>query len=228
MISRLTDTDMAAKRCVIFDFDGTLADTKPTIVRTATRVLTEWGIDPAVIAARVDELIGPPFPEAFSWIFGVSAADADEITRRYRDIYLHLGAEAWPLFAGAHELLRDLRAQGRLVAVASSKAQPTVEMGIRDNDALDCFDLVCGKRPGICDTKAEAIIEVMRELGCTAQECIMVGDRYHDVEGAHEAGLPCIGVLFGNTATRAELEDAGAIAVVDTMDELRELFALSA
>ncbi len=227
MISRLTTTRSAALRCVIFDFDGTLADTKPAIIRTATTVLTEWGIDPAVIAKRVNELIGPPFPEAYSWIFGLSAEDAVEITERYRGIYWKLGREAWPLFDGVRTLLDQLRTAGLHVAVASSKMQAMVEKSIRDNDAMECFDLVCGKRPGVCDTKAEAIAEVMRELGFTPDECIMVGDRYHDMEGAHEAGVDCIGVLFGNTATRTELEQAGAVAVCDTVDELHELLTAS-
>ena len=48
----------------------------------------------------------------------------------------------------------------------------------------------------------------------------MVGDRFYDVEGAREVGVPCVGVLFG-TATRAELEDAGAAQVVTSVDELR-------
>ena len=50
----------------------------------------------------------------------------------------------------------------------------------------------------------------------------MVGDRFYDVEGAKANGVPCIGVLFG-TATRAELEGAGAAAVVESVGELRRV-----
>lgn len=216
-----TAIPLVQRRCVIFDFDGTLADTKPTIVRTATRVLLDWGIDAETIAAHVDELVGPPFPEAYSLVFGVSEKAAQEITRRYRDIYRHLGLDAWPLFAGAKELLQDLRKAGKLVAVASSKQQATVEMSIADNEAEDCFDLVCGKRPGHCETKAGAIRECMTELGCGPAECVMVGDRFHDVEGAREAGIECVGVYYGDTARPGELERSGAVAIAGSIEELR-------
>lgn len=214
---------LSERSCVIFDFDGTLADTKPTIVRTAKEVLLGWGIDPETVATRVDELVGPPFPQAFSLVFGVSASAAEEITRRYRAVYLNLGLEAWPLFAGTREMLGELRAAGKLVAVASSKMQATVEMSIRDNEAESCFDLVCGKRPGRCETKAGAIRECMERLGCAPGACVMVGDRYHDVEGAHEAGIDCVGVYYGDTARPGELEEAGAVAVAQSVDELRAI-----
>ena len=212
----------SAHRCVIFDFDGTVADTKPTIVRTAAGVLEEWGIPADVVAAKVDQLIGPPFPEAFSWVCGVSEDDAREITRRYRERYLTSGPEAWPFFAGMHELLKELRSSGRLVAIASSKLQSAVDKAVADNRAEGLFDVVVGKCPGV-DTKDDAIREAIARLGCTAENAVMVGDRHHDVEGAHVCGIPCIGVLFGNTASREELEEAGAVAVVDTVAELREV-----
>ena len=208
-----------ALRCVVFDFDGTVADTKPTIVKTAARVLEEWGIPADVVAAKVDQLIGPPFPEAFSWVFGVSEEDAREITRRYRERYLASGPEAWPFFAGMHELLQNLRSSGRLVAIASSKLQSAVDKAVADNHAEDLFDVVVGKCQGV-STKDDAIREAVARLGCTAEDAVMVGDRHHDVEGAEACGIPCVGVLFGNTASREELEEAGAVAVVDTVEEL--------
>ena len=211
---------ISRRNLVIFDFDGTLADTKPTIVRTATGVLLEWGIPEDVVATHVDELIGPPFPEAFSWVFGVSEADALEITRRYRERYFASGPEAWPLFPGVRELLGLLREQGRRVAIASSKAQQAIDRGVSDNDAWPLFDAVVGKRPGEVDTKADAIMRVLADMGCSPDDAVMVGDRFHDVEGALSCGVPCVGVTWGDTGTREELEGAGAVAVADTPDDL--------
>ena len=68
--------DVANRRCVVFDYDGTIADTKPAIVDTATKVLLDWGIPQNEVAQKVGDLIGPPFPQAFSMVFGVSADDA--------------------------------------------------------------------------------------------------------------------------------------------------------
>ena len=81
----------------IFDFDGTIADTKASILSTATTVLSRWGFGERDLQ-RVGELIGPPFPQAFEWVFGLTAEDAVEVTRQYREIYNNLGIEAWPAF----------------------------------------------------------------------------------------------------------------------------------
>lgn len=220
VITWTDDTDVAARRLVLFDFDGTIADTKPTIVRTASRVLLDFGIDQQTITAKVGEIIGPPFPEAFSLVFGVSPQEAEAITQAYRAHYLTYGPEAWPLFEGVRELLGRLRAAGRLTAVASSKLQRAIDRGIDDNDLRGQFDALVGKRPGVVDTKSEAIEAAMGIFGCTADETVMVGDRFHDVEGAQACGVPCVGVLFGDTGTREELEQAGAFAVVETTEEL--------
>lgn len=223
MITMRQDAELGSRGTILFDFDGTLADTKPAIVRTAGKVLKDWGLDPALVDERVGELVGPPFPEAFTLVFGLPHEDAEEVTRRYRAIYTKLGAQAWPLFGQVRALLTHLRDAGKVVAVASSKPDWLVRVCIADNDASDLFDLVVGGIPGEVETKAQAITRVMELLGAPADACVMVGDRFHDVEGAAEAGIPCIGVTWGGTGTREELIDAGAIAVVDEVPELEKL-----
>ena len=213
---------LSERAVVVFDFDGTLADTKAGIISTATTVLSQWGV-PAADLARVGDIIGPPFPQAFEQVFGLSHDAAVEVTRRYRDIYMHLGIEAWPAFPGVADLLRDLRAAGRRLAVASSKRTNLVRRGLDDNQIASLFDIVCAKGSDDESTKTDAIVRSMRELGAGPADTVMVGDRFHDVEAAAACGVSCIGVLYGQTADRAELEDAGAVAVAQTVDELRAL-----
>jgi phosphoglycolate phosphatase len=207
---------------VIFDFDGTIADTKASILSTATTVLSRWGFGERDLQ-RVGELIGPPFPQAFEWVFGLTVEDAVEVTRQYREIYNNLGIEAWPAFPGIVDLLGELHDAGRTLAVASSKRTYLVERGLADNGVLNLFDVVCAREADSDSTKADAIREALERLGRSAGQAVMVGDRYHDVEAAIACGVPCIGVLYGKTADRAELEGAGAAAVVDTVEGLRTL-----
>lgn len=211
-----------AHKVVVFDFDGTIADTKESIIRTAKTVLSRWGFGERDLE-RVGDLIGPPFPQAFEWVFGLSAEDAREVTRQYRDIYNNLGLEAWPAFPGVVELLRDLRAAGRTLAVASSKRTYLVERGLTDNGVLGLFDTVCAREADSESTKEDAIRGALARLGANAGDAVMVGDRFHDVDAANACGIPCVGVLYGNTADRAELEDAGAAAIASTVEELRDL-----
>lgn len=214
--------DIASRRVVVFDYDGTLADTKAGIIATATTVLTRWGL-PKEDLARVGDIIGPPFPEAYELVFGLSHEDAEEVTRQYREIYHKKGVEAWPAFPGVVDMLRELKGAGKALAVASSKTADLVRRGLADNDIADLFDVVCAKERDGESTKADAIRAALAALDATPDDAVMVGDRFHDVEAAKACGVPCVGVLYGKTADRAELEEAGAVAVAETVDELRDL-----
>lgn len=213
---------LSERKAVVFDFDGTIADTKAGIIATATTVLRGCGV-PEADLARVGEIIGPPFPQAFEQVFGLSHDAAVEVTQRYRDIYTNLGIEAWPAFPGMVELLEDLHAAGRGLAVASSKRTSLVRRGLDDNQVTGLFDIVCAKDSDDESTKTDAIVRALRQLGAGPGDAVMVGDRFHDVEAAARCDVPCIGVLYGQTAERAELEEAGAVAIAQTMADLRRL-----
>lgn len=214
--------NLTGREAIIFDFDGTIADTKACIMSTATKVLTDWGV-PAEQLSRVGDLIGPPFPQAFEQVFGLSEDDAIEVTRRYRDIYSHLGVDAWPAFPGMVQLLEELRDRGKLLAVASSKRAPLVLRGLEDNGMRGLFDTVRARDSDGKVTKADAIRLALADLEAAPARAVMVGDRFHDVEAAIACGIPCIGVLYGDTAKPGELEDAGAVAIASTVDELRSM-----
>ena len=211
---------ISERRYVLFDFDGTLADTMPSITSTAVEVLREWGMTDDEIG-DTKRLVGPPFPAAFSMVYGVSEDDAAEITRRSRAIYNVQGPETFPLFDGMGELLDTLRANGRHLAVATSKTASQAERMVRELGIWDKFDAVVGKVRDGRGAKATIIGDALERLGCTADDAVMVGDRFYDVEGAAQLGMPCVGVLFG-TATEAELADAGAAAIARTADEVAD------
>lgn len=216
------ELSLASRRTIIFDFDGTIADTKAGIISTATTVLRGWGV-PEEDLMRVGDIIGPPFPQAFMQVFGLSFEDATEVTRRYRDIYNYLGIKGWPAFPGIAQLLRELKAAGKVLAVASSKRSYLVRQGLEDNGIYDLFACLHARGADDDSTKTDAIRAALDELKAPLDDAVMVGDRFHDVEAALACGIPCVGVLYGNTADRAELEGAGAAAIAQTVDELGAL-----
>lgn len=211
--------DVTGRRLVIFDFDGTLANTVPVIVRTARTVLARHGLTDDDMG-DLTRLVGPPFPQAYSLVYGFSEDEAAQITAEYRAIYRTIGPEAWPLFDGVAGLLRRLRAAGRLTAVASSKQMPMVRTALADNKITDLFDLALGKSSDAEGDKIALIARALRELGVSADDAVMVGDRHHDVEAAAACGVPCVGVTYGGTGTVEELMGAGAWACADTVEEL--------
>ena len=210
------------RHVILFDFDGTVADTKAAIVQTATTALTDFGLDPSELG-DVSRLIGPPFPEAFEQVYGLSGADAQWVTNRYREIYTTLGLEAWPLFEGMRELMGDLRAAGKTLCVATSKRQGVLDRALADEGMAEAFDLKVGKPSDEPFSKAQTIALVLELVGASADDAVMVGDRHHDVEGALACGVPCVGVTYGGTGDYEELAGAGASLVVDTVAQLAEV-----
>ena len=218
----LTGEDVTGRALVLFDFDGTLADTVDGICATARTVLRAHGV-PEGELARVSQIIGPPFPQAFSLVFGLSEEEAAQVTAEYRAIYQDLGIKGWPLYPGMRALLEELRAAGRRLAVASSKREALVIKAVADNGVSDLFDIVLGKKSDDQVSKAQTIVRAIDGLGLAPSDAVMVGDRHHDVEAAAACGVPCVGVTYGGTAEPGELEAAGACAVAASVDELRRV-----
>lgn len=210
---------LSERPCVLFDFDGTLADTKPAIVDTARRVLREWGMTDDEIADP-GRLVGPPFPAAFSIVYGMSDEDAAEVTRRYRAIYAKLGLETYMLFDGMAELLQSLKAAGKRLAITTSKREETAHTMLADNGVEQLFDVIVGQTDPTRADKTTLLGDTLAALGCSADEAVMVGDRFYDVEGAAANGVPCVGVYLGGTAPKGELEAAGAAACAHSVAEL--------
>lgn len=209
----------------MFDFDGTLADTTQGIVSTARQVLSEYGMSEAEMG-DLRRLIGPPFPAGYTMVYGIPPEDARRLTDRYHQIYDERGPESHRLYPGMAELLRRLKADGRLLAVASSKQHPLVTRMLEDDGVLGLFDAVQGQTDPAHAGKPYLIGHVLELLGARPEEAVMVGDRDYDVLGAAELGVPCAAVLFG-TAERAELERAGAAAVCETPAELARVLGVS-
>lgn len=211
--------ELAARPCVVFDFDGTLGDTRSSIIEVAREVLLDYGLDEAELS-RVGELIGPPFPQAFSMVFGLSEQDAQTVCDRYREIYNDLGPAGWPAFPGVPDMLRDLKERGKTLVCASSKRMGLLSRCLSDEGIEPLFDVALGKMSDQAASKTDTIREALRQAGRNADEAVMVGDRHYDVEAAEPLGIPTIGVLYGGTAAPDELGKAGAVCTVDTVAEL--------
>ncbi len=109
------------------------------------------------------------------------------------------------------------------VAVASSKNQPMLEMGLRDNNLIAKLDTYVGRNDEAATDKITAIAHVMSQLGFDASESVMIGDRRFDMEAAFPNKIPCVGVLYGKTTNKQELIDAGAVVIVDTVEDLHHV-----
>ncbi len=210
-------------RYLLFDLDGTLTDSAPGIVRCVRFALERLGVD-VPLSSDLRSFVGPPLVDSFRKI-GLSEARTAEAVALFRGEYESKGILENSPYAGVAELLSALSAAGYRLAVATSKPEEMAVRVLRRFDLERWFSTVCGgESDGPGRTKAGVIERVLKlERIEERRMAAMIGDRCHDVEGAHTAGIDAIGVLWGY-GTREELERAGVVGVAERPDDLMQWF----
>ena len=123
-------------------------------------------------------------------------------------------------FSGAHDLIRELKRRGHRVVLASSSIAKHAEHFV---DLLEVRELIDGwtTKDDVDATKPEPDLIKVALAKAGTDDAVMVGDTPWDVEAARKAGLQTIAVLTGGAYSEAELRDAGAVAVFESVAELR-------
>lgn len=204
---------------ILFDLDGTLTDSGLGITKGVQYALGQMGIE---VPPRESLFcfIGPPLHKSFQNFYGMDEAESVEAVRQFRIYYNEMGGilenEVYP---GIREMLRDLKAAGKRLVIATSKPQAAAEK-VMHHFGLDEFvpEIIGGTDDDRRNSKGKVIAWVLRELGVDPASAIMVGDREHDIHGAAENGIPAIGITWGY-GDRAELQTAGAKVIFDTPKE---------
>lgn len=207
-------------KSILFDLDGTLTDSGEGIMKCAVYALAHYGID-APSEEQLRTFVGPPLTETFAR-FGVPQDKLAEAVEVYRKRYIPIGRFENHPYAGVRELLEQLRNNGHKLYVATSKPEwMSIEI-LEHFDLAKYFDIICGAATDFSRNTKEAVITHLLSQ-CDAQSnAVMVGDTAYDVIGAKAHNIPCIGVAWGYGSI-ADMENAGAISIAHTMEELYEL-----
>lgn len=207
-------------KTVLFDLDGTLTDSAPGITNSAARALAYFGIE-----EKPEDLlrfIGPPLNESLSEYYGFTPEQTAKTVEVFREYFVEKGWLENAPYPGIPELLRDLKAGGLQLMVATSKPEVQAVRILKHFGLVEYFTRVCGAPAGNEDggRKADVVRRALQfsELSST----VMVGDRKYDVLGAQENGIPCIGVLYGY-GSREELSAAGASFIAENLEALKKL-----
>lgn len=209
-------------KTVLFDLDGTLSNSKEGITKSAQYALHHFGIEEPDLD-KLEFFIGPPLTYTFETHYGMDPETAVAATAKYRERYHEIGIYECHMYEGVETLLQHLREKGYRIGMASSKPEESCRTILKYFGILEYFDDVTGATmDGRIATKAEVLREALRRMEEQDQSrVVLIGDTRFDVEGAGEVGIPCIGITYG-FGSRAELEESGAIAVFDTLEEVEE------
>ncbi len=205
---------------VLLDLDGTISDSESGIGKSLAHAFVACGYD-APDRNTIRSMIGPPFEVSFPKV-GIHVDDVQRVIDAYRVRYEDVGLFENEMYAGVPEMMESLQSEGHTISLATAKPQDTAIRIIEHFGLSDFFARKVGATHDIGGrrTKGEVITHALHLLGVSPHDrialdhVIMVGDRDHDVEGAHLNAIDCIGVSWG-FGSHAELTGAGAVTVVD-------------
>jgi phosphoglycolate phosphatase len=219
------ETAMDLQPIVVFDLDGTLADTAHDLIATLNVILGLEGL-PALPLAQARDLIGAGARPLIQRGFAASNTALSEerlevLYRAFLDYYhLHI-ADHSVLFAGAVEALDALSAQGFRLAVCTNKLEAHALELLKVLEVLDRFAFVAGKDSfPFFKPDPRHLLETIARAGGDPGRAVMVGDSRTDIDTAKAAGVPVVAVTFGYTDV--PVRKLGPDAAIDEFRALPE------
>ena len=206
---------------VIFDLDGTLLYTLEDLTDSTNYVLEKHGFPKKTIEEvktyvgnGVSMLIERAIPE------GVNNPDFENCLSDFKTHYSKNMYNKTKPYDGIIPLLTKLKGNGYKLAVVSNKYDSAVK-SLCKKYFPNFIDIAIGSVVNV-KPSPEMVLNIIKKLGVTNDECIFVGDSEVDIQTAKNADIPCISVIWGYK-TIDFLYNNGAETIIYTPDELLEL-----
>jgi phosphoglycolate phosphatase len=206
---------------ICFDWDGTLFDSTANIARSIQQAVADVGGTPPT-QEQAAYVIGMPLVPA------LAKAAPDVPPERYRELaaryHAHYTAhqDDLSLFPGVLPLLRDLRARGCRLAVATGKSRRGLDEVLRSRPLqnLRLQDVFDGSRTADETAgKPDPLMlhQLMAQFGAPPGRTLMIGDTTHDLHMAQNAGCASVGVSYGAQGDSSEFAAFGPLLVADSV-----------
>ena len=206
---------------LIFDFDGTLGDTRRNIVTTMQMTIAEIGL-PCRSDAECASTIGLPLHGCFEALFpNMDKMVIQQCIETYRRIFQENMQTIKPqTFPKVVETLSALREKGLTLAIASSRSHASLVELTHDLGISNVISYMIGADDvNKAKPNPEPVLNILEALGYKACQTLVVGDMDVDILMGANAGTKTCGVTYGN-GTKKELEEVGADYVINSIDEL--------
>ena len=210
-------------KVIIFDLDGTLADTLQDLADTMNHCLQELGFATHK-TQDYKMMVGTGSRELCRKALPPERADlTDKLLEMNLTRYARHYLDKTKPYPGIVRMLQDLKSQGLHLAVLSNKPDDFVKLICRQLFAPDSFEIVLGQHDGLpCKPDPAGVLDILRQMQAAPDEAIYVGDSGTDMTTAIAAGVRAVGVSWG-FRDRSELLTAGAYHIIDKPSELLEL-----
>ena len=215
------DFDPSRYELLIFDWDGTLADSIGRIV-DAMRQAADLSGRPVRDDLAIKGIIGLGLPEAIRTLYpDITGNDLIDFRQHYADSYMAMDNDVpSPLFQGVLESIEGFRAEGYKLAVATGKARRGLNRVLKAHDWLDYFDITRAADETASKPDPLMLHEILQHCGVQPERALMVGDSSFDLLMARNAGMDSVAVGYG-AQTLDSLREYEPRLAIDSFPELR-------
>ena len=210
-------------KLIIFDFDGTLADTEPLITQTMMKTLRAVGL-PACSREQCRAMIGLPLKETFMQLLPIDSATGDLCAETYEQIFaVDNRPGAVGMFPHVSETLQALHQRGYLLSIATSRGRTSLEAFLRDMQLMSYIShIVTVNDVERAKPYPDMVDTTLSHFRISPEDTLMVGDDIYDIQMGHNAGVRTCGVTYGN-GTREQMEACAADHIIDDIADILNL-----
>lgn len=225
MASALAPSAAARRPIIVFDLDGTLAETAPDIIATLNVILESEGLAPVGVE-RARDLVGAGARALIERGFKLydrplSPEKLEALFQQFLEVYAGRVADKSHLYPGVEAALDRLLADGFLLAVCTNKPERHSRLLLEALGTTQRFAAIAGRDTfAFCKPDPRHLTETIRLANGDPARAVMIGDSRTDIDTAKRAGIPVIAVPFGYTDQ--PVETLGPDLVIPHFDQLVE------
>jgi len=205
---------------ICFDLDGTLVDSKDTILKSTKAALDQLNISYDINEETFTYMIGKHFVDIFRES-NIENVDFDEFISIYKSYYFKFIDSSF-LYPGVEDILKVLNEKQIKVSLLTTKVQEQADKIIDHFSLRSSFDYVMGRRDELAHKPSpESLIFICKELRVDPSETLMVGDTELDIQCGINAGSKTCGTLFGYR-TKEQLKKENPDYLISELEELKQ------
>lgn len=210
-------------KAILFDFDGTLANTAPGIVLTMQKTFQEMCL-PIPTDEEVRHTIGLPLKKCVQTLGQLSDKEAEEGTAIYRKLFPVYEIEHISIFPGVSETLSLLFSQGIRMAICTSRNKFSLDSILQRYALENYFETILTADTHQLNPKPapDMALVLMERLQVNASQTLVVGDTTFDIEMGNRAHCTTVAVTYGNHS-RQQLLSANPTHIIDRFDQIVEI-----
>ena len=208
--------------CIIFDFDGTIADTSAGIIATTQEAFRQLGF-PEISEEQIRPTIGLVLEQSLQRAAGLTAEQTVMAARKYREIFPEYGEVNSSLFPGVPETLGELHARGYRMAIATSRGRESLEAIMAPYGVGGYFEEMVTATDRLAPKPApDMVLTLLARMNQPAGSTLVVGDTVYDLLMGSGAGCRTCGVTYGNQK-ETQLRTASPDHLIGSFAELLKL-----